>query len=62
LEGFTDTTVYFTLGVTKRNLGKWAEARTCLEKFMETATAEQQALMPKAQKILEELSNKGPGD
>ena len=26
-EGFTDATVYFTLGVTKRNLGKWMEAR-----------------------------------
>jgi len=55
--GFPDAAVYFTLGVTKRNLGKSAQARTCLEKFLETATAEHQSMMPKAKKMLEELSN-----
>jgi len=55
-DGMADATVYFSLATIVNALGKKTEARAYLEKFLKVATPEHQSVMPRAQKMLEELS------
>jgi WD40 repeat protein len=58
-EGVTLGSLYYNLGVAKKALSKWEEARLHLNTFLDKGTPGLESLVPVARKILDEIAHKG---